>query len=222
MLETLLEAVPTWVPEKYNYFEPVNRRFDPGNLDEALDVWKRNFLWNRRKPSVEGGAWFGGRFHSAVFVRVSASAFSPEEALSFVSSLRRHFRVDLAYIHVPHDTDFSDIERYQLRLEPFVVGLATHRLRRGLPDVPWGIFFGPPYIELFGKEHLLKTPAARVEETANGIYVQLTTSVESVTADHESYLAAQRAARMHLGANAFASIEPVNQPNVPEFVFSVH
>ena len=202
-LETLVDAAPEWAPEKYNYFEPLKHRFDSSNLEEALDAWRFSFLWRRTRPTIKGSVWFGGNSHSTMYFRVAKSAFVIEPALRFLRGLHRHFPIDVASVHVDHETDYVDRERYRLRVEPFVSGLTTHCLRNGLPDVSWGMLFGPPYIELFGRERLLSTPAALVTEMAGGVYVQLTRDVADVTAHRDSYLVAQKAARDHLDSEAF-------------------
>jgi hypothetical protein len=122
---------------------------------------------------------------------------------------------------VAHDSDSQDGDRYRRHVEPFILGLPTHCLREGLPDVPWAILFGPPYIELFGRERLLQTPAAHVEELAGGVYVQLTDSVADVRVRRESYLVAQRAARVHLNSSAFIGDTPAEQLRVPAFICPV-
>lgn len=220
-LETLLDSAPNWIPEKYNYFEPVNRSFHPDRLDEALDAWRFSFFWRRKQPTVDGTVLFGGKAHSSIKIRVGQRAFATDPALKFLRGLRRHFPIDLAYIHVGHDSDSQDRDRYRRHVEPFILGLPTHFLREGLPDVPWAMFFGPPYVELFGRERLLNTPAAHVEELADGIYVQLTPSVTDVAVSRESYLAAQQAAREHLDSNAFVGDASPGEIRVPEFLCPV-
>ena len=217
-LKTLLEAAPEWSPEKYNCFEPVNRPFDPARLEDALDAWRLNFFWSRKQPTVHGSAWFGGKAHSSIYIKVARRAFATETAVRLLRGLRAHFPVDVGYIHVQHEADSHDRDRYRRHVEPFVLGLTTHNLREGLPDVPWAMFFGPPYVELFGPERLLNTPAAYVEKLADGIYVQLTPSVADVAAKRESYLAAQQATREHLDSNAFLSDTSPDRLRVPEFL----
>jgi hypothetical protein len=221
ILETLLEAAPEWTPEKYNYFEPVNRPFDSARLDEVLDAWRFSFFWRRKQPTVKGTVLFGGKAHSGIYVEVAQRAFAIEPALNFLRELRRHFPIDLAYIHVAHDGDFQDRERYRGHVEPFILGLATHRLREGLPDLPWATLFGPPYVELFGRERLLNTPAAHVEQLAGGVYMQLTPKITDVAVSREMYLATQKAAREHLDSGAFLGETSADQLRVPEFLCPV-
>jgi hypothetical protein len=221
-LETLLEAAPEWAPEKYNYFEPVNRPFNSVKLEEVLDAWRFNFFWRRKQPAVQGSAWFGGKIHSSIYIHVAQRAFAIEPALRLLQGLQRHFPIDLSYIHAAHDSDAQDRDRYRRHVEPFILGLTTHRLREGLPDMPWAMLFGPPYVELFGRERLLTTPAARAEEMAGGVYVQLTADIKDVVVRRDSYLEAQTVAKAHLDSGAFLRKDtPPDQLRVPEFLCPV-
>jgi hypothetical protein len=174
---------------------------------EATDrAWERLVWW---------------QIHSSTYIKVARRAFATETAVRFLQALRHHLPIDLGYIHAQHDDDFRDRERYHSHIEPFIVGLTTHRLREGLPDVPWAMLFGPPYVELFGRDRLLNTPAAHVEELAGGVYVQLTASVTDVAVRRESYLSAQQAARQHLDSNAFLGHTSADKLRVPEFLCPV-
>ena len=218
-LQDLLEAAPEWAPEMYNYFEPVRRPFDPTKIDDILkEAWGSSFLWRRRRPAVQGSAWTGGRVRTSVYIKVRQSPFSVDPALRLLTRLQERFVVDLSHVHVVDERDLQDRDEYRLRTLPFVEALTTHDLRRGLPGIAWGMFFGPPYFELFGRERLLGTPAAHVEEMRNGIYVQLTPSVTDVRVDREKYLAAQRAAREHLDSGAFVGTQ--GDVKAPQFSFS--
>jgi hypothetical protein len=47
-----------------------------------------------------------------------------------------------------------------------------------LPDIPWGTIWGPPYIELFGREKIFNAPFYHIEELQSGhIFAQLTESI---------------------------------------------
>ena len=77
-------------------------------------------------------------------------------------------------------------------------------LANALPSLPWGTFFGEPYLELFGKARVLGTPAFRVEELHSAlVYVQLTERVLDCAEDRAHVEAVRRGAIEHLDANAF-------------------
>jgi hypothetical protein len=64
--------------------------------------------------------------------------------------------------------------------------------------------FGKPYIELFGEEKLMATPAFRVLRVApETIFVQLTPSIRDCELRHDLLVDARRKAIRHLGETAF-------------------
>jgi len=63
--------------------------------------------------------------------------------------------------------------------------------------------FGEPYVQLFGRERLLRTPAAQVADLGSAVYVQLTENPSDVISQRDSYLNAQLAAKEHLNLHAF-------------------
>jgi hypothetical protein len=203
-LEALLEAVPEWTPTHYNSFEPVNRPFEPANLDAALDAWNFNFLFRRRaKPKISGSVWCGGiNCHATSHISINKKGFELEAALRFIRALQQRFPVDLAYFYVFDPDAYPDNARYNAESHPFRIGITNQHLKEvGLPSVPWAMLFGPHYITRIGRDHLLRTPAARVEEMAGGVYVQLTHTVAEVSANRDAYLAAQQAVRDHVNSH---------------------
>ncbi len=54
ILQMICELLPEMMPEFYNTYEPVNKKFDVNQLENALNGWSFSFLWKRKKPSVTG------------------------------------------------------------------------------------------------------------------------------------------------------------------------
>jgi hypothetical protein len=82
--------------------------------------------------------------------------------------------------------------------------LTTHVLRHWLPDMPWAAVFGPDYIDLFGKECLLATPAYKTELLADDVvFIQLTPDLNDLWDNFDEVMAAREAAKRHLGYECF-------------------
>lgn len=213
-LETLLAAAPSLSPERYDNHEPIKLPFDAERLDDALAKWGFGFLWRRTNPSVLGRAWTGGPdSHDNVYLTVPLGSLDVETVLRLFSGLARHFGLLLGYVHVRTDEDSKDVEHYAKHIMPFSQGLTTRHLREGLPGVPWGTCFGRRYVEFFGLDRLLGTPAHRVERVDGGVYVQLTETPASVAKDRLSYLKAQRWAQEHLDHDAFLGAKQCRTPD---------
>src|SRR5579863_3351686 len=54
ILQMVCDLLPEVMPEFYNTYEPVNKKFDALRIDTALEEWHFSFLWKRKKPSITG------------------------------------------------------------------------------------------------------------------------------------------------------------------------
>jgi hypothetical protein len=87
--------------------------------------------------------------------------------------------------------------------------LQTVNLQRCLPNLYWLNVFGPPYAAMFGRQHLLETPAASVETLAyGGTAIQLTNDLKDSKEGWESFEAVRLKCRNHLDSNAFCDSTP--------------
>lgn len=101
-------------------------------------------------------------------------------------------------------------------------GHNTVRLRKGIRDLSWVTVFGGPYLELFGRERVLTTPAAVVRELSNGaVALTLTEGLNDTNEAWESYKVDRDRCKAHLDSDAFldASMPPDHVYRVPQFRF---
>lgn len=221
-LQLLGSMALRYAPERYDDHEPIKLPFDPENLDRALECWGRSFLWRGTPSSIVGGAYVGfHEVHDGVVLRMPASALDMKSVRRLFEAMGQTFGIDLAFVHVRTDADTTDIEYYKRHLMPFQT-LNTHHLREGLPDLPWAMLFGPPYVKLFGRERLMSSTAACVEVVGNGVYLQLTDNPTDVAKNREEYLTSQRLTKEHLDRDAFRGQTSADRCNVPEFPQFLH
>jgi hypothetical protein len=82
--------------------------------------------------------------------------------------------------------------------------VVTYSLYRYLPDMPWATLFGREYIDFFGRERILSTPAYHVEELDDDtIYIQLTEKMHDLHDDFDTVMVRREAAKQHLGYDCF-------------------
>ena len=215
-LNLLLEIAPQYAPVRFSDHEPVNRIFDSENLGPALDIWDWNFLWRGAGNEIQGSVWAESRIHSSIYFQVSRKVYDPSLVINLIAGVSSRFLVDIAYIHLHLPSDVDDLNNYKNQLMPFVQSLTTHDLKKGLPDLCWGMYFGPPYRKLFG-EKLDSVPAFQKTDDGIGVYIQLTKNIEDVTKNRERYLAAKDAAKQHLDSNAFLVENERRKCGVPTF-----
>lgn len=202
-LEILNRVAPDYSPETYGDREPLKHNFVRDGLERALQCWGTGFLWKRTKPKVTGNAIVGfQRAHDKINLRMALKVLDVDVVQQLFMSIAQSFGIVLAYIHVRTTMDLADPNHYRRHLMPFQ-SLTTHDLREGIPDFPWAIVFGEPYVQLFGKERLLRTPSAQLTDLGNAVYIQLTENPSDVVSQRSTYSSAQLAAKEHLNAPAF-------------------
>lgn len=205
-LRLLLDAGSDLTPEFYGRFEPVKTVFDAGDLAGPLSGWGGGFLWRRRRPRISGQYVRGpASAHDAVYLSASAAAASMEKAVSFLVSLQQVFGIDFGYVHVRFSTDANDSAHYARYTMPFSQGLTTHHLREGIPNLPWTVFLGPPYIALFGRACLMTAPCARIVDHGGCVALTLTESISPAEAFAAQLERARGEVKTYLGERAFQS-----------------
>ncbi len=218
LLALFVQVMPRWTPERYGNTEPLQERFDPSNPEAALTAWREPFFWSRSKPRADGQVFMGRSLrHTAMHLRaqfrpVSAEASAIRELLQQASAI---LAADFAYLHFFSPQEL-DSPTFQQEMMPFRRGLTTHDLRRGLPKLCWATIFGPPYVRLFGKERLLRVPAAAVKEIADDlVYVQITENLEDLEKDFAGFEQSREAVMDALDSGAFSGNG--SHPSAPQF-----
>ena len=216
MLLMICDLLPELMPEFYNTYEPVNKRFDPVRIETALEDWHFSFLWKRKKPSITGWMSLGTAqrerpFHTYLVIRAKPGIVDSTKLARFVQEFSKVFRADLALVHV---LTKPEVESKRL------FGLSTLILKESLPNLYWLTVFGHPYVKLFSKQRLLATPAAVVEELADDlICIQLTDDLMDNRDQSERVEVARQTAIKNLNSNVFW--DPQLSPNhvycKPEF-----
>jgi hypothetical protein len=204
-LGLLLSKAPQYSPEKYNHSEPINQVFVQSRIDDALDSWGDEFLWKRQRPKVLGQVLTGGPMvHDVAYLSVAEKAFDVGILEGFVEAVHSQWPVDIAYGLMMSAADMEDINHYKDCVVPFGQGLTSRHLEKHLPWLPWLTFFGPAYVEMFGKEKLLAAPAHRVEACSRDLMeIQLTERVQDCVKAREEVETVRASVIEHLNEGAF-------------------
>ncbi|MGE8640640.1 MAG: hypothetical protein ACN6PR_18440 [Achromobacter sp.] len=128
--------------------------------------------------------------------------------------------VDFAYCGaVGHESEGKKETRSSLQSEGH---LSTLVLKRSMPDLFWAQIFGKAYVDLFGLDKLLSSPAYQVEQlTQDAVYVQLTESIFDVRDRPAEVHARKQLVKRHLDENIFldSSRPATHLYRVPGFAF---
>lgn len=100
-------------------------------------------------------------------------------------------------------------------------GLGTHRLIKYLPDLYWLNVFGLPYVEIFGRDKLRRTPSEEVLESSHGVAVRLTKTISDTLEGWNEFRAVRKRCKCHLNSSVFFDrAAPLTQSyRVPQFRF---
>ncbi|WP_157125654.1 hypothetical protein [Pandoraea norimbergensis] len=215
VVQTFCNFLPEICPEKWGWWEPLDRRFDGDDVTSLVPDGGncQTVYWQRkRQPKAEGS--FNVRWHSKsskVEDTHSKIGFSfelgrvqQESLVAYLKNASIRTKADFSFVDVltPGYRDFAVESESAPYGDRFMV--VTHLLRHWLPDVFWGTVFGPPYVRLLGKDRLLTAPAFLVEELGpETIYVQLTERLEDAVEDSAKIQASRELFKRHLRSNAF-------------------
>jgi hypothetical protein len=205
LLTFLSEDFPEFLPERFNNYEPLERKFSMANLEEALELWNYPFLWSRRKPPVQGNVWMGQacyKSHSSIYISSQSKLIDPKRLANFIKEISVLLKADFSYLHLFTQAEF-DIEDYDA-FTPFRQGVVTHELRNYLPNLCWATIFGSPYVELFGRDKVLSTPAFLVQELADNLfYIQLSENLFDLKSKYGEVNNIRCTVKKYLGSDAF-------------------
>ncbi|MGA7614896.1 MAG: hypothetical protein WBX15_06920 [Thermoanaerobaculia bacterium] len=219
VLDILVRTAPELSPEFYGNFEPVKTPFQ--SIEESVGWWKPPFLWKRTKRvRVDGAVWFTNRGnHSAVYITVKARRPPIEQAVAFIQAAALTLSADLAYVHLMTEEETKSSRGTYDTWYPIDIGITTHDLKNGIPNVCWAMVFGPAYVRLIGREKLRTAPCFDVKDLADEhVYLQVTADVEAIQQDFQDFDDLRQRIREHLGEQFFLARHPDDSARaVPQF-----
>jgi hypothetical protein len=201
MLQALCNY-PTLIPDVYDVCEPIRELFDQSNVNHVADTvckWRKGFIWKRRKPKSWGAIYPNySPTPEHTNLTLHATIGKGTEETDVIGLLKDWSRMLGA--------DFGFVEAELPKPDPTRPSLFVHSrdLLEKIPQLFWGAVFGPPYVELFGRDRLRSVPAAvKIELAPNLFYIQLTDRLNDTIERPEMVDKARQAAKEHLGIDAF-------------------
>jgi hypothetical protein len=218
-VRALNEHVPSWMPYRYGWSEPLRSVFDPERVEH---FWGQIGFWRNAARTANGtieprtGPWdllssikLSGDWTPETPDLKGLGAFLADCAstLDVTYGMAHLFTADG---HNGYQRDWFALSPEPERVKKARQGPFPHFLR----DLYWGNVFGPPYVELFGAERLRTAPAAIARELRPGyFYLQLT---EDIT-DGAGLADARRTVKAHLGADCFYDPAATTPRRAPVF-----
>lgn len=214
-VRTFQESFPEINPEKWGWWEPLDRDFDSRDIQKLVPEGGHceTVYWQRKKrPKAEGS--FAVRWrskspkvldtHSNISFTLELGQVEQECLVTYLKNATVRSNADFALVDTltPGYREFAIESGSAPYGERFMV--VTHLLRHWLPDVFWGTVFGPAYVRFFGMERLLTAPAYVVEKLGpEMVYVQLTERIEDAIEDSVGLQVSRQRFKEHLRHDAF-------------------
>lgn len=211
LVEDFLVRLPGFTPQRWGFVEPINLQLTPLEIREALRSGSSDIMWKRNLDPKGWGVFkkrtfpLRGPQSAGHYLSFSLSTMEQVTSItSYIKGLTKIVGVEYAFCDTRSDgykdaAALNGLAPYKGSLNVF-----THSLTQSLPDVLWAQVFGPAYVEMFGMEKLMSTPAYRVEQLRpDAVYIQLTESLFDL---HECYAevdAVRERVKKHLDDNIF-------------------
>lgn len=226
--KVLQETYPDMMPRKYGNTEPLKNVFD-GDIEKMLlTSWKDTFIW---KPTVKSAEalWHLNtlpeqqKIHCGLLMSGNPNKFRIDDIKMLYCELIKHNSAHIGHIHLLAEPELKQYRNYYNEMVwALNIGYTTLELKKFIPNLAWGTFFGKPYIELIGLEKLLKAPAFLVEKWHDGVYIQVSENIEDTSQKFDEFDRLRTRIKEHLGHQYFFSPDlPKSEYRVPEFKFSM-
>ena len=211
-------------PVKFGFYDPIRTSY---TREAALEDWDRSFAWTRmdrkRRQKCEGQLFsttpskLGG-----LVIRVTCTKPIDFPAVEFLEKFNESYEMTLGTVHLTaaEEEDQSRFSYHDV-IYPMRLGFATHDIRKHIPQLTWGTFFGPPYLKLIGRDRLLAADAAhRIRDSGErGVLIQATPDFNDAYTDFERFDAVRQQLKAQIGWEYFQPLpgEPERQPQAPDF-----
>jgi hypothetical protein len=221
--------LPNLLPDKYGNWEPIDRPFNPVNLDGPLDAWKWPFLAAKNTPSVEVAIWMrkGQQpLHATWTLSLDVGSATQTELTEFLKAAAVELRADFACLHLltPAELERGRGEKVVLALDKkatrFTFLIGSKDLQERVPDLFWTTIFGAPYLDMLGRDRLLSAPVHIAQQiSSKAVLLQLTKNLTDVEKHSTNFDEIRSEAMSHLGNDVFFQLGHAGNYRAPQFNF---
>jgi hypothetical protein len=217
-LEPLTNAIPKLEPSHWGLYEPISNPYT--GWHDAIH-WDYAFLWRRKYAVKCNGSVFLGnrRAHGNIVLEARHEGDISERLKEFVESSAISLDAAFAYLHCVTDMESdgptSDYDRWY----PLSIGVTTHDLRKGIPELPWLTIFGPEYRSMIGEDTLGNLSAAS-SRALGPLHWEITVSnrLDDVIIDYARFFSERETIKREIGLKYFYRYDEIAAKKcAPEF-----
>jgi len=198
----------TFVPDKFDYYEPLKCKYSPENYTNAIELWL-----NTKANSVSEFKEFAG---SHIILKKSGGnkidyniVWKKDNMASFNTI---SISISLEFFEIAKNIDlFLDfIRELTLVIEPVFVTVRNAmfngwdepiNLSKCLPNMGWLTIYGLPYLQMIGKSQMLNTPLVKISEFGDKFVCMQSQKTIFEPIDNEI----QKAIKEYLGISYFSA-----------------
>lgn len=230
----------TFSPEKWAPFEPIKRPFDPAHVGEAAESFANFSGMQKAKPPEKWAGllvlkrtktpkslfylewnhyqhrpfnmcyfdiaenWLENANNLDAFLNFSDDLYTAFDGFSFASIAsdeERGEKIDLKWFRPDKDHPNGG---YVIEEAPGIF------LEKGIPGIFWGNYFGPFYVEWFGRDKFKTLPCSYKKEMPDG-GIFFATAESPSKWNTEEARAMELRIKNHLGADAFFHLQTLKE-----------
>ncbi len=229
ILDLLTAQGGIYVPEEAEVWKEKEsfetRKFSPEIIETLIDEWQRRqgplrgFRFHRWKPyqtSLNASLTDFSGYDSLFYSVERRYLLQPGKLQEFLDFGKKFYN-----LLSPVFGDIGSVEmRRKLRRGAVEFLPGMNLFKQGLPDFEWAVFFGPEYVELFGREKVFKAPCHRVEPLSDGgALLLLTETPFEFDTDPGAFNRKRDSLRTYLGLDAFYMDDEHLASRFPKFRF---
>jgi hypothetical protein len=183
ILSLFYNHYPLLAPQYANFYEPINKPIN--TIDEALGYWEDEEFLCRRKNSIVG-SWYITEDISRIGWMTFEYNWSPQvDWFKLFNELVSITEAYFGYVHVFTNNEIEPAGAGSA-IGCFISGTPSVHLKKGIPNLGWGHYFGEEYVKEIDVP-LLQKHGFDVQKFGEGYLFHITDNLSDVIDDYERF-----------------------------------
>jgi hypothetical protein len=183
LLSLFYDQYPLLAPQFANYYEPVNKSVN--SVDEALEYWEGDPFLCRRRNSVIGWWYISEDISKVGCLTFEYDWNSKIDWFKLFQELVTVTKAYFGYIHVFTDKEIEPAA-VSSAISCFLNGTPGVHLKKGIPNLGWGHYFGEEYVKEIDVP-LLQQHGFDVQKLGEGYLFHITDNLSDVINDYDHF-----------------------------------
>jgi hypothetical protein len=183
VLSLFYNQYPMLAPQYANFYEPINKPIN--TVNEALAYWEDEEFLCRRKNSIVGWWNIGPDRIEVNRIKLEYN-WSPQ--IDWFKLFQELIAITEAYFGYVHIFTDKEIEPAAVgsAINAFLIGAAGFHLKKGIPNLGWGHYFGEEYVKEINLP-LLQQHGFDVQKFGEGYLFHITDKLSDVINDYDHF-----------------------------------